>query len=837
MVFSFCLLELYGSLEDYLNKTSKWNYCEYISGFGFPGRCGVSYGPYYQSSEFKPTCPSSTNSYQDEAYWFLYDADLPAGIYHPDWLPSELSYGLPFLFESAKDVEIEHVKILGAGADEAYSFSMKRQVPTPLKSVSILNGLGNGISISGRGSYYFENLTIESNVSSYGSGIAITDYANVTIDGYFISTSHSGQAIYAYGYGGSCSLYLYNGKVIPIVGDQYGINAHYITTLEVENFTYQNSLVGGFQYRNAIYSHFVTMLSLKNSFINCTALSSWTYALNGGYSTSALTASIKNVSFINDGYIGGFISMTYGSVVVENVRLFGGALQYDAVYISGSNVVARGIEVANVTTNGDVFDLNANENLTAMKNMVSHAKAQNIVIRLYGSWIRFEDNTLISPQCSTAINLNANRNLTAMTNIVSHAKVQDAVIRLYGSWILFEDNKFISPEGSTAINLEGDMSQLNFTHNSFIDAVVEYFVRTSAQYVQGTDGILWIGPNYWSTSSFQELNGKTYDSYYDARLVSVEFDSLFLDQELTQTILSPPSQAILDLDSMTIGGTLSARVTVIVPSGLYYAVGSIILRHPGAQLILRPGARIMFAKHASIRVDYGVLKVLGDYANPVVLSPTQNLTAEYGNTLIENSTVFGGIFFGPNSNDTQVGEGNVYIGGSFISHCEVNFGGYHSESSSIEMDHANVMLEKVTILGDWSNSAHWVHGVRIYYPTGAVVLDAVKVHGAGFYGIYIYNAYDEVILTGLDVQGSRSHGLAIDISGSVSINGCTIRSNGDDGIRITSSGMVSIRGCNIRSNADDGLSIEYSGSETVTESVFDNNGGYQIYVGDYGKEM
>ena len=255
---------------------------------------------------------------------------------------------------------------------------------------------------------------------------------------------------------------------------------------------------------------------------------------------------------------------------------------------------------------------------------------------------------------------------------------------------------------------------------------------------------------------------------------------------MTQKILSPPSQAILDLDKMTLGGTISEDVIVTVPKGLYYAPGSIILRHPNAVLVIESGVRIMFAEHASIRVDYGVLKVLGEMDDPIELTPTQNLTDEYGSSDVLVSTVFNGIYFGANSNGTQVSEGNQYIAGSLLSNCIVKYGGYFQSSASVYLDRTSVMLKNMTVIGDWSR---YVYGVYVYNPSTFVLIDEVRVYNAGSIGVYIYSADERVTLTDISVQGCRG----------------------------------------------DGVNIQYTSSSVIISgSQFHDNQGYQVYVYDSG---
>ena len=669
---------------------------------------------------------------QDEIYWFLYDEQLQGEAYQPDWQPTEPSSGLPFLFNSVEDIELEHVKISGGGADNAYSLSIQRSSATkPYKGISIIDGMGNGLSIGGKGSYDFEDLLIQSEVSSSGRGIYVSTNANVSIDGYYISTVHSGQAIYAYG--SSVSLFLHNGVIEPQSNSQYAIYAQYIDILVVENlsFTYDRS---GYQYSTSIYTYSIAnAFSLKNSVLNCTSLRYNRYLLDLGYGSDS-SFTIRNVTFISSGSMGAFVRISPGSstVVFEDNSLFGGNPNYDAVYISGNDLVVKNNDIANMTAGANllVLDSNYNANVTATNNSISHVKAELSIIELRG-----------------------------------------------GNSVKFTENKVLNAEGDTAIEI-GGIDLLDVSRNSFIDPNVQFYVKTESQYESDITGIMVIGPNYWSTTSFEELNKGTYDSFYNAALVTIQYDSLFIDSDMTQTVLTPPSQAILDVNKMTLDGTLSEGVTVVVPKGLYYVAGSIVLRHPHAQLIIEAGVRLMFAEHASIRVDYGVLKVEGSVNEPVELSPTKNLTAEYGNSAIDNSTVFDGIYFGEYTNGTKLGDGSQYIDGSVLRHCTMKFGGYYSRDASIYLHRVSVMMEGVTVLGDWSRS---VKGIYMLDLNDVVLLSGVSVQNVGNQGIGIYNADNGVTLSNVDIQGSRYQGLYMYYcEGSVSIIASNFDRNGGD---------------------------------------------------------
>jgi hypothetical protein len=731
-------------MEDFLAGTNQWSYCEFLPGYGFPGGCGASDSSYDQSSEFLPTCPSSEYSPQSEVYWFLYDPDFLGEKYDLGWLPTEMTQGLPFLFTSAEGVVLEHVQFSGTGSDGGYALSIERPSFIPYKNVFILDGMGNGVSIRGSGSYFFEDLSVTSDAAIWvwGNAVYIAEKANVSIDGLFVSTGHSGNAIDVEG--DQVSVSLLNCQIEPRSYYQRAIYVGYVESMEIENFIYSYTYVDGYpQYYYPVEVYTVTnAFSMKNSMINCSLLISNIYAMSiYGYYHPASIA-IMNVSLTANLVIGGFVYIYQGggTVIFEDNNLLGGGVVNDAINIYGDCVVLDGNEMSNVTSQGKLWVIHGTSNMTAINNTITDATAQY------------------------------------------------SVYEIDGSWIYFSGNKMVSVEGHTAIEIGSDVDQLELTRNALIDVTVEFYIKTNQLYDYSTDGIIRIGPNFWSTTSFHELHRGTYDSTYYAALVTLEFESIFSDSEMTQIILSPPSVPILDLENMRLDGMLSSGETVVVPRGLYYAASSIILSHPEAQLILEPGVRLMFAEYASIRVDRGILKVLGEMDDPVLLAPTQNLTVEYGKLDIENSTVFDGIYFGPNSIGTIFGEGNQYIDGSILRHCYVKFGASVTNSASLYLDQVSVMLEKVTIMGDWSRTAY---GVCVYAPVDALVFTGVCIQNAGYDGLYISYAYGGIFLSDIDIRGCLYNGLTIHFYGSAYVRGSTFDGNGGDQV-YSVSGKISV---------------------------------------------
>lgn len=113
---------------------------------------------------------------------------MPGEKYEPHWNPTELNspsdYGSVFtLDEDAQlNLKLEYIQILGAGADSSYSLSIERQSIPPFKKLTILDGVGNGVQVSGEWTYIFENLSIQSNMTSSDHGINVHSKANVSID-------------------------------------------------------------------------------------------------------------------------------------------------------------------------------------------------------------------------------------------------------------------------------------------------------------------------------------------------------------------------------------------------------------------------------------------------------------------------------------------------------------------------------------------------------------------------------------------------------------------------------------------------------------------------------
>ena len=703
-------------MEDLIaGSSSRWAFCQFRTGYGFPGRCGPSYRTYYQSSEFLPTCHSSINSYRDEVYWLLYDPLLPGEKYAPEWLPSDTTAsGIPLFLMLEEGAHLEHVSFSKGGYGGDFSLNLNRPSSTTHKSISVLDGLGNGVSIKG-GSFTFENLRIESDISSSGSGVQISENTDVAMNGLFISTVHNGNAIYSIRSG---RLSFTNIEIRPRYSYQRGFYIQYADTVEIDNLVFIH--MSDFQHYQSIYSVYLAKnASITNSYIDCSKLR----YTNGIDFVNSYDASIevKNVTLFSD---------TSASYLYNLLRILrAGDVTFHDNTIIGVQTVYNGYSTV---------DVQQVDHFEAVNNVVTNVASRGHV------WDVNAANSLV-----------LSNNVFVGCEIV--AQQEYAFVSIDSPSIGVQDNNFESLLGYAIIQLGSSVDAVNFTRNAIIDPTILFYVKTTLQYDATADGNgIFIGPNYWNTTSFQELNRGAYDSTYDSDLATIAFESLFIDREMIQTILAPPSQAILDEVEKTISGTIAEELLVVVPAGLYYAPGSIILRHPKAELVLEAGVRVMFAPYASIRVDQGVLKVLGDLDNPVLLAPIEGLAAEYGDASIESDTVFDGIYFGPGSNGTVLGGGNTYVDGSIIRHCTVQFGGYFENIASIYFDRVSVALDQVSILGKWDRS---VHGIYFNRPVGPVFLCGVNVTNAGNYGVYVYYPASETYIVDAVIQGSRNYGL------------------------------------------------------------------------------
>jgi len=706
--------ELYGSLEDLAaGSSNRWAFCEFLSGFGFPGRCGPSSRTYYQSSEYLGTCPTSIASYRDEVYWLLYDPQLPGEEFAPEWFPSDMATsGIPLFLTWVEGIDLEHVTFTDGGFGGDYSLSINRPSSNTYKDISVIDGLGNGVFVKG-GSSSFENLYIESDISSSGSAVYIGERTDVAINGLYISTIHNGNAIYSTRAG---SLSFTNVELRPRYSYQRGFYISYADSLSIDGLLFNQAT--SLQRTHVIYCTYLAKnASITNSYIDASKLYR-TYAMDFLYSNYDSTLKMVNVTLSR----GASSNYFYNLIRILRAR----AVSFHENTIIGAQSLYNGYSTISVQQVSSCFALN---NTFSDVTGRGHVMDITTTTSLELSNNRFEGCTIVEAQ-------------------------EYAIVAINSPSINAQGNVFGGSSGYAIAQFGSSVNALNFARNAIEDPSVQFYVKTTQLYTVG-NGIV-IGPNYWNTTSFKQLNMGAFDSTYDSDLTTIVFESLFIDRAMTQIILSPPSQVILDEVEMTISGTVDDDLLIVVPAGLYYAPGSIILRHPNAILVLEAGVRIMFAPYASIRVDQGMLKVLGDIDNPVLLAPTQDLLAEYGDASIESSSLFDGIYFGANSNPTVLGGGNTYVSGSVIRHCVLEYGGYFSKTASIYLDRVSVALDQVTILGKWDRS---VTGVYINRPLDPVLLRGVNVTNAGSYGVYVYFPTSTTEIVDTAIEGSRNYGL------------------------------------------------------------------------------
>ena len=305
----------------------------------------------------------------------------------------------------------------------------------------------------------------------------------------------------------------------------------------------------------------------------------------------------------------------------------------------------------------------------------------NLPSSLYSSLISIRDTYLLEFERNTIVNRSDDSSYPYL--LVS---AEEAFIR---------SNKFHSLRGHILLQTTG-FSYPNFTENSVIGSTFKYHLFTSQDYGNIERGVVEVGPNFWGTTNFDEI--RLHDSRVDARLVTIVITSIYEDEAMAHVLLAPPPKPLVDMDNMTIGGTILDGVEISVPPGLYYAEKPIVLRHPVVDVTLQAGVRIIFSPKASIRVDQGTLKISGDEDNVVFLGPTKGLAGEHSNAAkIENTTEWGG----PGAQNTDLGSANEYFGGSMIRYCRVEHGGYASphREASIHMVETNIMISSVSVVG------------------------------------------------------------------------------------------------------------------------------------------
>lgn len=387
----------------------------------------------------------------------------------------------------------------------------------------------------------------------------------------------------------------------------------------------------------------------------------------------------------------------------------------------------------------------------------------NFPSSLYSSLISIRDTYLLEFERNTIVNRSDDSSYPYL--LVS---AEEAFIR---------SNKFDSLKGHNLLQTTG-FSYPNFTENYIMDSTFKYHLFTDQEYGNIEGGVVRVGPNYWGTTNFDDI--RLHDSRVDARLVTIVITSIYKDEAMANVLLAPPPKPLVDMDNMTIGGTILDGVEISVPPGLYYAEKPIVLRHPVVELTLQAGVRIIFAPKASIRVDQGTLKISGNEDNVVYLGPTKGRAGEHGNAAkIENTTDWGGLFFGPDARNTDLSSAKEYLGGSMIRYCSVEFGGYSwpPKVASIHIVETNVMISGVSVIGMPKYS---VDGIRYEMSDSAldmkIVVKNVDILEAGGYGITIYRSRGS-ILSNLSVSSCKTGGLYFSSCSNVGISKSVIEGN------------------------------------------------------------
>jgi hypothetical protein len=623
--------------------------------------------------------------------------------------------------------DLQHVCIREAGYGGLFGLTIKRPSSFVYKNIHIQEGMGNGVSIDGEGDYAFENLRIERSATEpiqTPTGIRILeDKVNLDIHGLFVSMS---QPIYAISGRRLRRLSIKNAEIYSVGFTRLYLQAD---SFEVDNLVVMQ-MTASSQYQSSTVWLLTNNGTIANSIIGNGLSDTTLRAENGGY------VKVHNVTFIEtDIYINNMHSVNF-----ENNNISGRRKKSTFLNVATRDFAATGNVVTNVTSNSHLWRIYAQNSIMLSSNVFDncHSAGQASLIEIRSPDVGVKDNVL--------------SNVTAHAIIVFH----------------------------------GIIDAIDFTRNEIIGPHVQFYVMTSSLYADLSGGTLKIGPNFWNTTSFEILDSGTFDSSYDPSLATIEFLSLFIDRQMDAIILAPPSQ-VLDEYKKRIGGIIANELVIVVPPGLYHASETIILRHPKAQLVIMAGVHITFAKYASIRVDQGTLKIMGQDGNSVLLTPTN--AVEYDDTSIEKSFVFEGISFGPDSNGTLHGGNMEYIEGSIIRHCEVINGGYYQSSASLRLDGVSVMLDHVVIIGDWTRN---VDGVYISRPSGPVVLRGVNVSGAGGSGVKVYDAGSTSSFIDVNIHGCHKTGLVIANSREIVITRSTFDGNSESHVNVWSSGSGEI---------------------------------------------
>lgn len=322
---------------------------------------------------------------------------------------------------------------------------------------------------------------------------------------------------------------------------------------------------------------------------------------------------------------------------------------------------------------------------------------------------------------------------------------------------------------------------------------LDFCLNAATPYEVASGGIWAVGPNFWGSADWKLVESKIFDSHDDASLVVVTQEMIYADENLQTTLSAPVLQQCHDSTTRTAGCTITNADTVYtIPQGLYYAPESLVVRHPDAELILEAGVRIMFAPEASLRVDQGLLRVLGSETNPVELSSTDWLALEYGDSSIPVSSEWGGVYFGPSATGASFTSG-VYAHGAILQGCTIVDAGFLADTTA-------VMLQGVHVNG---TNERFNSGIGIEFKNaaaGLVLLDDVQVeHSAGI-GIQFYHPAADVELHAVSVSHAADIGLN-SYRGSILLDMVNVTNCSKEGVKLHEPLHVSIADSYFKSNS------------------------------------
>jgi hypothetical protein len=336
-----------------------------------------------------------------------------------------------------------------------------------------------------------------------------------------------------------------------------------------------------------------------------------------------------------------------------------------------------------------------------------------------------------------------------------HVEVPHSLITLDSDSYAVTNNVFVNCTGHTLFEIAGGPSRTNISDNAIIDcSSMNFYVHASTPYENVLGGIYYVGANFWDTLDFAVIFSKTFDSRSDPSLATVAYEAIHTNADMVAAI-QPPASLILNEQAMTISGAIHNEVTLIVPAGIYFVPGSIVLRHPKAILILEAGAYLLFAPGGTLRIDEGTLKILGSSSDSVKLTGSAD-ALEYGFVDFVNQTSedWGGIMMNPMSNSSLFISGE-YIDGSIIRHCIIKGAGNGDFDGSIYLDQTSILVEHVFVNSSNSN------GIYLASPDEAVFLRDINVTNANGHGIYLEQLSQPTDLANIQVSSSYRSGLYV----------------------------------------------------------------------------